>query len=69
MNVRRDFLLKEYRKVIYLAILYVFYKSSGAIQDQLMKVHFESTGIDLIYVLAVSFLFWHLAKLVTTGQK
>ncbi|MCK4555767.1 MAG: DUF58 domain-containing protein, partial [Candidatus Aenigmarchaeota archaeon] len=56
MNVRRDFLLKEYRKVIYLALLYIFYKSSGAIQDQLMKVHFEGAGADLIYVLAVSFI-------------
>ncbi len=56
MNVRRDFLLKEYRKVIYLALLYIFYKSSGTIQNQLMKVHFEGAGADLIYVLAVSFL-------------
>ena len=50
MNVRRDFLLKEYRKLGYLAILYIFYKSSGAIQSQLMKLHFESAGADLLYV-------------------
>ncbi len=56
MNVRRDFLLKEYRKFGYLAILYIVYKSSGAIQSQLMKAHFESAGIDLLYVLAVSFI-------------
>ena len=56
MNVRRDFLLKEYRKLGYLAILYIFYKSSGAIQSQLMKIHFESAGADLLYVLAVSFI-------------
>ncbi len=56
MNFRKDFLLRESRKLAILAALFIFQQAVPSIQESLLKYHFQAPSYDFAYVLAVSFL-------------